>query len=76
MITAIASVVGNAIVTAKRAGKTEGIIQTTIGAISQRVDKVERNQAVQWGKIDEHTADIGYLKGRVNGKAHGHTTGL
>ena len=71
VITGVITFVGNSIVTAKRAGKTEGIIQTSLAAIGERTTKIEAEQKDQWSKIGEHTEDIGYLKGRVNGKAHG-----
>lgn len=70
VITGFISVVGTAVITARRAGKTEGIIQTSIGALAERTSKIEAEQKDQWSKIGEHTEDIGYLKGRVNGKAH------
>lgn len=70
----IAAVV-NAKVTARAAGKTEGIIQQAIAGLRERVDKVEQTDREQWRVINDHTEDIGILKGRLlNGKAHGSTS--
>jgi hypothetical protein len=76
LLTGIVAVVGNAIITARRAGRTEGIIQTSVKALGDRTTKIEVEQKEQWSKIGEHTADIGYLKGRVNGNGKAHHTGL
>lgn len=72
---AVVSILGNALVTARAQGKTEGVIRTEITGLKDRTTKIEEEQKEQWSKIGEHTEDIGYLKGRagrVNGAASGH----
>lgn len=69
LITGAITGVVNAIVTAKAAGKTEGTIQTAIGALSKRVDEVDDDNKTQWVTIERHTSEIGYLQGKVNGRA-------
>lgn len=61
--------IGNAIVTSRASGKTEGIIRTEIAGHKERIDKIEEEQDSQWSAINKHTADIGYLQGKTNGKA-------
>jgi hypothetical protein len=64
------SVIGNAIVTARATGKTEGTIQTALAGLSKRVDEVDDDNKSQWKTIERHTSEIGYLQGKVNGRAH------
>ncbi|MFL6314780.1 MAG: hypothetical protein ACJ71W_21965 [Terriglobales bacterium] len=75
VISGALTVLGNALITARSQGKTEGVIRTEITGLKDRTTKIEDEQKEQWSKIGEHAQDIGYLKGRVgraNGAAAGH----
>lgn len=63
------TIVGNAIVTSRASGKTEGIIRTELTGHKERIEKIEVEQGQQWKEIGKHTAEIGYLQGKTNGKA-------
>jgi hypothetical protein len=72
---AAVSILGNALVTARAQGKTEGVIRAEIGALKDRTTKIEGEQKDQWSKIGEHSEKIGRLEGRTgraNGVAAGH----
>ena len=71
-IAAIAvALIGNALVVIWTSGKTQGVINTQINALGQRTDKLEEDSTAQWKELSRHTAQIGYLEGKVNGKARG-----
>lgn len=75
MITGGISVLGHKLISSRATGKTEGVIQEAVKGLGHRVSAVEDDNKQQWSKIHEHTQDIGYLNGRLNGgaaKAHGH----
>lgn len=65
----VIALIGNAIVVIWTSGKTQGVINTKINALDQRTDKLEDDSTAQWKEISRHTAQIGYLEGKVNGKA-------
>jgi len=75
LITGAIAVIGNLIISARTSGKTEGAIREALKSHTERLDKVEDDNRDQWSKIGEHTRQIGYLEGRVNGgsKAHSHS---
>lgn len=75
LITGAIAVIANLVISARTSGKTEGAIREALKSHTDRLDRLDEDQQSQWSKIGEHTADIGYLKGRLNGgaKAHSHS---
>jgi len=65
------TIIGNAVVVIYASGKTQGVIKTQLNALGQRTDKLEEDSTAQWKELSRHTAQIGYLEGKVNGKARG-----
>ena len=63
--------IGNAVIVIYAAGKTQGVVRTQLTALGQRTDKLEEDSTAQWKELSRHTAQIGYLEGKVNGKARG-----
>lgn len=66
------AVVGNVIISRISGARTEGVITESINGIRGRLTKIETEQQQQWAKIGENTEDIGYLKGRLNGRQAKH----
>ena len=77
IITGAICLAGNWAISTINRAKTEGAFKQALTDIVARQDRGDLDQANQWSKIHEHTADIGFLKGKVlNGKANGHSSGL
>lgn len=75
------AVLSNAFIGSRNQGKTEGVITEQVKGVTDRMDRrdaqvdskfhdLDEENKDQWSKIHQHTAEIGYLQGKANGKAH------
>lgn len=71
LIAIVIAAIGNAAIVIYASGRTQGIIKTQLNVLTQRTDKLEDDSTAQWKELSKHTAQIGYLEGKVNGKARG-----
>lgn len=79
VISGVAVIVVNTLVTLRSGSKTQGKIEATMSGISARQDRheaevekkfdsVDKEQDQQWSTINRHTSEIAYLQGKANGK--------
>ena len=68
--------------TLKASGRMEGAVEQGLKSLHERLDRheeedrrqfneVREQHNRQWKTIDRHTAEIGFLQGKTNGKAAG-----